>query len=368
MNDSENGSEALCAIYVDVGTTNTRVWLLRGTDVLARASEQVGVRDCAREATANVLRKTLKELISRVQDQANHPVETCMPVCVVAAGMIGSPLGLAELAHIPAPAGLQELSATSTSFSFPEVTNLPFVIVPGVRSRSLAGDFASADQGDVMRGEETLCVGLHALGFVEPPAVVLTLGSHWKAIQLGADGRIHGSVTSLAGEMIHAVQTQTILASSVGNDWPVRMSAEWLEAGMTEQRRSGLPRALFCVRLLELENKGTPADRLAYLSGAFIASDLDALIDRGVLSRDAPVVISGHAAITEAWAFALTQKSVVAVVLKEADTEKAFLAGLNRIMIEGIAIRVSSTSGSTRSSAVDPELNWRIRHGRNAAS
>ena len=347
MNDLENRADQFCAIYVDMGTTNTRVWLLRGREVLAHASKQVGVRDSAHDGTTIALRATLKELITKVQDEASHSAKSCEPVCVVAAGMIGSALGLAELPHLPAPAGMRELSRATVAFAFPELTALPFLLVPGVRSGSMAAGFSSPHQFDgqydVMRGEETLCVGLHALGLVQPPAVVLTLGSHWKAIQLDAQGRIQRSVTSLSGEVIQAVQTQTILASSVTSDWPDKMATEWLEAGMAEQRRSGLSRALFCVRLLELQGKGTAEGRLAYLLGAFIATDLDALVARGILEGETRLAISGHPATTAAWVFALAQTSIRTVPLSTAETERAFLAGLNGILIEAL-----STQGSTR--------------------
>lgn len=354
MNDLKNSLDDLCAIYVDLGTTNTRVWMLRGTAVLAQASKQVGVRDSAREGTTGALRGTLKELIAKVQVQANHPSKSGAPVCVVAAGMIGSPLGLVDLPHIPAPAGWRELSAATALFAFPEITALPFLMVPGVRSgpaTDVSSPHSLGAQNDIMRGEETLCVGLHALGLVEAPAVVLTLGSHWKAIQLARDGVVQGSVTSLAGEMIHAVQTGTILASSVSSAWPDKMTPDWLEAGMAEQRRSGLSRALFCVRLLELKAEGTQEDRFAYLLGAFIASDLDALLARGLVSGNARVVFSGHAAITEAWAFALARQSLIAIVLTEAETERAFLAGLNQILSARVLSGGISTSGSAKSSA-----------------
>jgi 2-keto-3-deoxy-galactonokinase len=121
------------------------------------------------------------------------------------------------------------------------------------------------------------------------------------------------------------------------------MAPPWLEAGMTEQRHSGLSRALFGVRLLELQRAGTAEDRFAFLVGAFIATDLDALVARGVFARDARVVICGHAAIAEAWAYALKNASRTAVVVPEEDTEQAFLAGLNQILIEAI-----SSSESTR--------------------
>lgn len=341
MNGVDNSPEDLTAIYVDLGTTNTRVWLLRGREILAQASKQVGVRNSAREGNTATIQSALKELIERVQEEAERNSESGAPVCVVAAGMIGSPLGLAEIPHIRAPAGLRELSTALCPHVFPEITTLPFLIVPGVCSGTLA-DASPHHAIDVMRGEETLCIGLHALGLVEAATIVLTLGSHWKAIRLSENGQIQSSVTSLSGELIDAVRSQTIIASSVADDWPDKLAPEWLAAGMQEQRDSGLSRALFCVRMLELNNEGTQSDRLAYLIGAFIAADLDALINRGLLAGDIAVVISGHTAIAEAWSFALEQVSVRSSRLTAPETEDAFLAGLKRILIGALSTNESA--------------------------
>jgi 2-dehydro-3-deoxygalactonokinase len=320
-----------------MGTTNTRVWLARGNEILARGSKTVGVRDTARDGSTTKIQAGLKELITFVLTETNYTSEPRTPVSVVAAGMIGSPLGLAEVPHVSAPAGLRVIADASRWLQFPEITDLPFLVVPGVRSGPTAVDSESLADVDVMRGEETLCLGLIELELVRPPAVVLNLGSHWKAIQLSTDGRIQSSVTSLSGELIHAAQTQTVVACSVSKEWPAKISQRWMEEGMKEQRRSGLPRALFCVRLLELTGKGTEEDRFSFLVGAFIAADLDALCDRGILIENIPVVISGNEALAEAWRETLKEMSVPAKVLTTDETEKAFLVGLRSILRQVMA-------------------------------
>lgn len=119
----------------------------------------------------------------------NHNIpEQDLPVCIAAAGMIGSSLGLAELVHVTAPAGLQEIADSSRWFKFPATADLPFLLVPGVRSGPGALSSDPLNEMDAMRGEETLCLGLIDLGLVSPPAVVLNLGSHWKAIRIDAGG------------------------------------------------------------------------------------------------------------------------------------------------------------------------------------
>jgi 2-dehydro-3-deoxygalactonokinase len=336
MNSAET-SEELCAIYVDMGTTNTRVWLVRGNEILARGSKTVGVRDTARDGSTTRIQSVLKELITAMLTPANETSPPNTPESIVTAGMIGSPLGLAGVPHVFAPAGLREIADASRWFQFPEITDLPFLVVPGVRSGSTAVDPEALADVDVMRGEETLCLGLIELGLVRPPAVVLNLGSHWKAIQLSTDGRIQSSVTSLSGELIHAAQTQTVLASSVSKEWPAKISQRWMKEGMKEQRRSGLPRALFSVRLLELTGKATQEDRFSFLVGAFTAADLDALVARGILVENIPVVISGNEALAEAWREALQERSVPAKVLTTDETEKAFLAGLKSILRSALA-------------------------------
>lgn len=322
-------SDHHCAICIDTGTTNTRVWLVRDDEVLAKAAAQVGVRDSAKDGSTRRLRATLRELIAQVRAEAS-PDETS-PDCVIAAGMITSSLGLADVPHVAAPAGIGELAAAAKTHHFPDVTDLPVLLVPGVRSGSMPCELATAGAADLMRGEETLCVGLSLLGLTAIPATILNLGSHWKAIQMDAAGRIAASITSLSGEMIHATQTQTILASAVPHGKPERFDFDWLAAGIDEQRQSGLARALFCVRLLEQSKQGSANDRLAFLAGAFIAADLDALRMAGAFAH--PVALIGGGALAEAWQWALAQANIPSNLITGDESEHALFAGLRRIAL-----------------------------------
>src|SRR5262245_20772079 len=129
--------------------------------------------------------------------------------------MITSPLGLAEVPHVPTPAGLNDLAAATRRYSFSEITDLPILLIPGARSGPRQCGQENVGTTDVMRGEETLLIGLHALGLIAPRSTLLNLGSHWKVIEFDARARIASSVTSMTGELIHTAQTQTILAGSV---------------------------------------------------------------------------------------------------------------------------------------------------------
>src|SRR2546428_11247734 len=135
----------------------------------------------------------------------------------------------------------------------------------------------------------------------------------------------------MTGELMHAAQTQTILAGSVPQARPGIIDQTWLEAGMREQRGSGLARALCCVRLLEQGSDGSAEQRLSFLIGAFLASDMDAMISRGWFDSAEKVVITGGGVIAEAWRGALAQSSVRAITLGDSEVENAMLTGLRRV-------------------------------------
>ena len=329
MTQASGDQGSLCALYVDMGTTNTRVWLMNSDRTVASVSDTIGIRDAARDGGLGI-RSGLGKLIGK----ARRAAEPCdPPEYIVAAGMIGSNLGLAEVPHLQPPTGIGELIAAAQWHHFPDVCDLPFLLVPGVRSGPANVGVTSIHQADVMRGEETLCAGLVKLRIVLPPAVVLNLGSHWKAIQLDGDGRIQSSVTSLSGELFHAVQAHTVLAGSVPRERPQNLSPEWIEAGMAEQRRAGLARALFCTRLLDLARQGSPEDRLAFIVGAFIASDLDGLLARGIIAPHMRVALVGHSAVSQAWQTALSRMQITATMISREQAETALLHAMQRILV-----------------------------------
>jgi len=313
------------AILVDTGTTNTRVWLVRDKTILEHKTAMVGVRDSARDGSTAKLRSTLHELFLEVQEQEKAS-------CVIAAGMITSALGVKDIPHITAPAGLTELAKETHCHQFPDITDLPVWLVPGIRSGAPTCDRNTVSSLDMMRGEETLCAGLIELGIAPPPCTVLNLGSHWKAIQIDGEGRVSSSVTSLTGELIFATQTNTILASAVPHERPGKIHQEWAEAGLKEQRRSGLARALFCVRLLELRAECSAEERLSYLAGAYLASDFDGLRKSGLMSNAQPVLITGGGALAELWRHALAEESSPCKVISAEQSEMAMLTGLSSIL------------------------------------
>ena len=93
---------------VDSGTTNSRVWLIRDRKVLAKKRVSVGVRNTAIDGNNRALVKGIRETIFELTSKSDAKER---PEIVIAAGMITSNLGLHEVRHVQAPAGLSELAS-----------------------------------------------------------------------------------------------------------------------------------------------------------------------------------------------------------------------------------------------------------------
>ncbi len=299
---------------------------MRGDSVVASRVADFGVRDAAAEGGRERFRDALRRLLDGLLD--GNP--GARPELVAAAGMITSELGLAEIPHVPAPATARELAAGALRMCFPELTPAPVWLFPGVRWTG--PDLATVEETDLMRGEETLCVGLLVNGRARAPFALLHLGSHWKWIEVDAAGRIAHCRTTLSGELLHAICTRTVLSASLPAGPPAKLDPDWCERGMARARRSGLARALFAVRLLEVQGRADAAQRLAFVLGALVAADETALARPLQLPPEAPVLLEGWSAAVQAWRHALAGTAHPIIELTEADRDASFLAGLHALV------------------------------------
>jgi 2-dehydro-3-deoxygalactonokinase len=336
-------NDAPSVVLVEGETTNTRVWLVRGDQVIAEARTVVGARDTARDGSPHRLEAALHALIAGVRREGQELPVPCRPSVVVAAGMLTSSLGLREVEHVAAPAGVKELAARMERHTFRPITDLPVLLVPGVRSGPLRCERDAVGSTDVIRGEEIIALGLHLLGWLPAGGIVLSLGAHWKAIHVDRGGQITSSITSLGGELIDVVTCQTVLAGSLPRQWPEEVDPAWVDAGVHESQRSGLGRALFCVRLLEQRVTSSPEERLAFLLGAAIGNGMDTLLARRFFRPGTRVLVTGHPALAHAFAQQLRGTSVDAVPVS--DTQVA-----HAVRVSMLEVLAHSAFGQTRSS------------------
>jgi 2-dehydro-3-deoxygalactonokinase len=314
-------------ICVDMGTTNTRVWIVKDGNIVDRLVEPIGLRDAARLGTRSLVCDSLRGFIATARENATKL--NLRADCVLAAGMLTSSLGLREIPHISAPAGEVELARALQKIPDSDVTNLPLYLVPGIRSGPASPAFEELELTDLIRGEETAVVGLLQDGILKPNTTLLNLGSHWKSISIDEDRRIASSYTTLSGELVHALQTQTILASALPQGRLELLDTDWLERGRQYQIRNSLARTMFSVRLLEQIYGIDQTALSSFLLGAIVESDFRGM--QAAKKLEGPVVISGTGAAVRAWKLRLQMASMPHAHCDTEVVERAFVRGLVRL-------------------------------------
>lgn len=273
-------------LCIDGGTTNTRLSVFDGTTLLHEEKLAVGARAAGEDRAA---------FFSALHEKLALLEKACHPEKILASGMITSERGLCEVPHVLAPAGKKELKAGSKTVLIPELSGLPFTLLPGVKKN------APFPETDTVRGEETELFGIFEQMNVSGAVAVLLPGSHGKLILTDEQTRITDVTTFLTGELLAATADHTVLSSSV--DLAETDFNDRLFDGCAYALQEGILQALFKVRVLEKFCGGTKKDAYSFLLGAILSGEVAAVKAKNVHS----VLIGGQTTLKNAEA-ALLQK------------------------------------------------------------
>jgi 2-dehydro-3-deoxygalactonokinase len=312
-------------LAVDSGTTNSRVWLMQDRQVVEKKQIFVGVRNTAIDGHNRALLEGIRQAILELKTMT-APGKG--PEFALAAGMITSNLGLAEVQHVQAPAGIEELSARVEKRTFCEMDDLPFYFVPGVRSGPRHADLSNVNDIDIVRGEETEVMGALREFALSGPLLYIHLGSHTKLVKVDGENRICGGSSTLGGELNYAVRQETILRDSLPHVLGPSIQEEFLEQGWSYCRKFGLYRTLYLVRIFGLNSRYPKESIASFFLGASISEEfrcLEPLMAEEPASR---VLLSGLPQLHPAWHFFLKPYKWAVRSLSPDETEQAFLRGL----------------------------------------
>lgn len=287
-------------VAVDSGTTFTRAWVVDEGRVGAGASVRAGARDLVGGRGWEWLADRVREVADQALSQAQLSWEEVE--AVVAFGMITSELGLEELPHLKTPVDRQAPVGGMEERVYPDHLPVPTFLVPGVR---YDGDGVAA-HADFMRGEETEVIGMLEAEAARPPFLLLSTGSHSKFVLVDGEGRTSWSFTTLSGELLWALQSETILAGLIDPQAALDYGGTidygaMVEEGSRVARESGLSRALFVTRLLNRLEGVDPVACSAFVHGAVAEADLTSLESALPTDRPEGVVLTGSAPLTDAY-------------------------------------------------------------------
>ena len=276
-------------LAIDWGTTNRRVYLVEGGDLVSSATDARGVRSgCDFAADVAEIRARL----------GNHPM--------LLAGMVGSTIGWREAPYVSAPASVRDLATNLLRID--ERT----VIVTGV---------SVATPPDVMRGEEVQLLGAVSAGFVPPDARLIQPGTHCKWVWM-ANGQIVGFTTAMTGELFSLLRRHSLLAPQLNAE--VTIGSAFLE-GVVDGKRRDLAASLFQIRAAKLLGRRQDAEAASYASGLLIGSDVAARVDA---ASTEDFYILADAALGSFYAAALEAHGRRAHFV---DSHLAFVAGIKEI-------------------------------------
>lgn len=282
-------------ITVDTGTTNTRAILWHEDTLIREEKAEIGVRCTAEDGHNTRLKQAVKSCIEKLLESQRLTYEDLE--CVLGCGMMTANVGLFEVPHLPAPAGIRELAAGMQQVLLADICPVPFWLVPGVKNHGEAVTEENFEQMDIMRGEESETMAMLCRLPAGVPYLFILPGSHTKFVAVNAKGQITGCLTTLTGELLSVISRQTIVADAVGRGFAVEdcYHGDAVQLGYRTAQEVGLARAAFSTRILNLFGGYGHEKAACYLLGAVLAEDLRALRATHALkvSENTRIVIGG---------------------------------------------------------------------------
>lgn len=294
-------------ITIDGGTTNTRITLVRDKVQIDSIKLRIGARKSIENKA--ILVSEIKQAIESLLEK--NALSASDVTCILASGMITSEFGLCHLEHIPAPAGIRELHDGIKKVRLPEITEIPFAFIRGVRLFS-----EEFDNLDVMRGEETELMGI--LNADLGDCIYILPGSHSKIIKVDADGRITDFSTMMTGEMISALSQGTILKDAVDLELS-EINRDYLLTGYDYSVKNGINKALFKVRILKSFCGCDKDEVYSFFLGTVLSGEIKEIIE----STAKTVVLGGRVQIKNAMAEILGKRDNKRVILLDEKTVDA---------------------------------------------
>jgi 2-dehydro-3-deoxygalactonokinase len=199
--------------------------------------------------------------------------------------MITSEIGLLEIPHLWAPAGLDDLAHNLKLVRDASVfsVDIPFYFIRGIKNRYEPGSARIRDVGvlDFMRGEEAQIAGLLVTYKPKFPLTVVVLSSHTKFVAVDEGGMILGSITTLSGQVYEAIVKETSIGKSIRGDDDFDdtdyFRTEVVDAAYHWVTESGFLRSMLMPRFLDTLLNTSWYERKLFVEAAIASEDLRAI-------------------------------------------------------------------------------------------
>ncbi len=329
---------------IDCGSTSTRVYLLDKADqIVAKAAVSVGVNSTAQSGSTGELKRGVAACFREALASGGIALEDIE--LAIAFGMITSELGLLELPHLTAPAGLADLAGQIHVIRDPEVfpLDLPVWFIRGVKNNCPSVKWGDLRQVDLMRGEETQVIGVLSRLRPSLPVNILELGSTTKLIHIDKDGRISGSITSISGQVYDAIKKETFIGKCVRGRADSPEAEGFFSESIVETAKecvagSGFLRTMLLARFSEIALPTKWHERKFFVESALAADDLKLFDEAEALMKfdlDTDFILIGAQERCRIYQYLIHQRRGFAkkidVISERAEIDLLAVAGAARI-------------------------------------
>ena len=293
-------------ILADWGTSRFRAFVVDDGRIVDRVSSDEGISALREGQHRDVFLKHCRPWLEREPDA---------PVALV--GMVGSKEGWRMAPYAQCPAGPEEIARAMIEVEIGE--GRKGRIVPGLSCEPQAGAV------DVMRGEETLCLGA---GVID--GLVCLPGTHPKWVEM-KHGRVGRFATYFTGEMYALLRHHSMVGRPATEPEDPAGFERGLEAAERNSGRSGarvgLLHLIFGARAAAVTGRLPSAELGPYISGLLTGDEINGAF--GLFDKPREVTAIGAEERVALFGRALARHGI-AVVTK--DPEEALVAGIARIL------------------------------------
>ena len=179
---------------------------------------------------------------------------------IIISGMASSSIGMKELPYAGLPFPIDGSGVISESFDDQHLGEI--TLISGVASGH-----------DIMRGEETQCIGLKEISNSDKFTLILP-GTHSKHMEI-VDGNLIRFKTFMTGELFQLISEKSVLNRSVEKAiWSPNFTDAFIQ-GVGDATTENLLNELFRIRARDvLGTSNNPQENYYYLSGLLIGNEL----------------------------------------------------------------------------------------------
>ncbi len=300
-------------ITVDCGTTNMRLRLYDNRSVTGEVKRKAGGRNTAFTGSSDYLKGELKTAIQDLLSETKTREDDIE--IILCSGILASDVGIYYIPHAIAPCGVTETARQAKKLSFSEITKIPILLIPGIKSIPDDSDTtrdAVLDKLESMSGEECEAYGImDALG-ITGDFVISLPGSYNKAFCVNEKGQIHKMVTGMCGEMIAAMSEHTLLKKTLPSPVLREIIPEKLCEGFDYAKKNGMSPSLIKARTIYTMDGATLDEAANFFIGCILVDDI---MSSAKLSQTGKkFVVGGSSPLRDVFAILLDHVGVCEII------------------------------------------------------